>query len=234
MAAMNRACILTSLFASALGWIPQVRLKQQHAPLTQHQSVLPRRMSASQMSIHMSGNIHGENSCFLPLNQLEQDFMAPRIVQIAGSYPGLTREEFMAVTSEPPPEQGQWSYDFTDPEGPQVGNIALPGSEISHGAEDPVVIIAEHFSLGVELPAVIKDPVDLVVLVDRFETGFAERKFVVVDIPGNDGLKIAAYNAKADVPRDAKILGRVVMVVIPWLPSMAPTKTGFLEADNYF
>ena len=160
--------------------------------------------------------------------------MAPRIVQIAGSYPGLTREEFMAVTSEPPPEEGQWSYDFTDPEGPQVGNIALPGSESTHGAQDPVVIIAEHFSLGVELPAVIKDPVDLVVLVDRFETGFAERKFVVVDIPGNEGVKIAAYGAKADIPQGAQILGRVVMVVIPWLPSMAPTKTGFLEADNYF
>ena len=30
-----------------------------------------------------AGNKHGENSCFLPLEQLDQDYYAPRIVQVS-------------------------------------------------------------------------------------------------------------------------------------------------------
>lgn len=29
-----------------------------------------------------AGNKHGENACFLPLEQLDQDYYAPRIVQV--------------------------------------------------------------------------------------------------------------------------------------------------------
>ena len=28
------------------------------------------------------GNVHGQGACFLPLEQLNQDFIAPRIVQV--------------------------------------------------------------------------------------------------------------------------------------------------------
>lgn len=30
------------------------------------------------------GSLHGQNSCFLPLKQLDQDYYAPRIVQVRG------------------------------------------------------------------------------------------------------------------------------------------------------
>lgn len=185
------------------------------------------------MSMAVKGSLHGQNSCFLPLKQLDQDFYAPRIVQIAGAYPGLTREEFFAVTSEPSPAQGQWTYDFSDPDGPQLGTVALEGSNVVAACEDPIVIIAEHFSLGVELPKTITDPVDLVVLVDRAKPRFGERKFLVLDTPG-EGLTIEAFNTKSDLPKGSEILGQVELVQIPWLPSMSPTKTGFLEADEYF
>jgi hypothetical protein len=99
--------------------------------------------------------------------------------------------------------------------------------------EDPVVIIAEHFSIGVDLPKVITDPVDLVVLVDRADKSFSDRKFLVVEVPGT-GLVIGAYPTKRDMPADAEILGRVGLVQVPWLPSMTPTKTGFMESDEYF
>ena len=153
--------------------------------------------------------------------------------QIAGAYPGITAEEFFAVTSEPPAPQGQWTYDFSDPEGPQVGTVAVEGSNRVASTEDPVVIIAEHLSLGVSLPEVIKDPVDLLVLVDRSKTTFAERRFLVVDVPGSD-LEIKAYDTKAALPAGSSIVGHVVLVKIPWLPAMQPTRTGFSEADEYF
>lgn len=186
------------------------------------------------MALSASGSLHGENSCFLPLEQLDQDYYAPRIVQIAGSYPGITAEEFFAVTSEPPAPKGQWTYDFSDPDGPQVGTVAVPGSNTVSSCEDPLVIIAEHPSMGVDLPPAIKDPVDLIVLVDRARPSFAERKFLVMQNPGEEELSIAAFPTKEDLPVGVKILGQVELVQIPWLPSMKPTKSGFLEVDEYF
>lgn len=153
--------------------------------------------------------------------------------QIAGAYPGVTLEEFFAVTSEPCAPEGQWTYDFSDPDGPQLGTVAVEGSATVAMTDDPVAIIAEHTSLGVSLPAIIKEPVDLLVLVDRSKKSFAERKFLVVDIPGS-ALEIKAYGSKSELPAGSSIVGQVVLVKIPWLPAMQPTRTGFSEADEYF
>lgn len=185
-------------------------------------------------AVQKAGYLHGQNACFLPLKQLDQDSYSPRIVQIAGAYPGLTREEFYAVTSESSPPPGQWSYDFSDPDGPQLGTVALEGSNLVASCEDPVAIIAEHVALGVELPEAIQEPVDLIVLVDRAKNRFGERRFLVLEIPGETCLTIAAFNDKSDLPAGCQVVGQVDQVQIPWLPSMAPTKTGFLEADEYY
>ncbi len=160
--------------------------------------------------------------------------VATKRTKIAGPYPGLTREDFFAVQSEPPPEPGQWTYDFSDPDGPQLGTVAIEGSNVVASCVDPVVIVAEHTSLAVPLPDVIKDPVDLVVLVDRAADRYAERKFLVLAVAGQRELVIGAYPTRQDLPPGAEILGQVVLCQIPWLPSMKPTKTGFLEADEYF
>mmetsp|Transcript_4998 Transcript_4998/g.7326 ORF Transcript_4998/g.7326 Transcript_4998/m.7326 type:complete len:181 (-) Transcript_4998:35-577(-) len=178
-----------------------------------------------------AGNLHGQGSCFLPLRQLDQEYHAPRIVQIAGAYPGITVDEFNSVTSEPPAEMGQWSYDFSDPDGPQMGTVAIEGSEIVSKCEDPVVIIAEHNTIGVELPPGLEGAVDLVVLVDRAKNRFKERKFLVVD-DGSGNLAIGAYHAKSEVP--GEILGQIEYVQIPWLPCMKSTKSGFMEEDELF
>jgi Rubisco Assembly chaperone C-terminal domain len=156
-----------------------------------------------------------------------------RPCQIAGAYPGLTREEFFAVQSEPAAIVGQWTYDFSDPDGPQLGTVAIDGSDIVTRCEDPVVIIAEHTSLAVPLPESIKEPVDLILLVDRAQNRFAERRFLVMDVAGS-GVMIGAFASKQEMPSNAEILGHVVLCQIPWLPSMKPTKSGFLEADEYF
>lgn len=130
---------------------------------------------------------------------------------------------------------GQWSYDFSDPEGPHLGTVALPGMASVYETEDAVAIVAENTSLGVQLPN-INDVVDLIVLCDRSRTHWQERKFLVLDMDGSGQgeLKIAAYGTKAEVPVGAKILGHVTFVQIPWLPGMAKKKSGFAEEDELF
>lgn len=128
---------------------------------------------------------------------------------------------------------GQWSYDFSDPDGPQLGTVALPGNHITFMCEDPAVIIAEHFSLGVPLPDTLTDPVDLLVLVDRAKNRFSERKFLVIEVPG-EGVLIKAFNTKAEIPQGSEILGRVDFVQVPWLPAMQKKKSGFQEDDQLY
>jgi len=137
------------------------------------------------------------------------------------------------VSSEPSPDMGQWNYDFSDPDGPQLGTIAIEGSDKVHNVDDPVVIIAEHQALGVTLPPELEDPVDLIVLVDRARQTFAERKFLVLELPG-ENVSIGAYTSKSELPTNCNILGQVALVQIPWLPCMKKTKTGFMEEDEYF
>mmetsp|Transcript_25645 Transcript_25645/g.36171 ORF Transcript_25645/g.36171 Transcript_25645/m.36171 type:complete len:230 (-) Transcript_25645:171-860(-) len=208
-------------------------------PVTKQQGIMTRNAEStihgiSQRSTILSGTKHGEDSCFMPLAQMDQDYYAPRIIQIAGAYPGITAEEFNAVTSEPAAEQGQWSYDFSDPDGPQVGTVAIEGNAVVHACQDPVVIIAEHFAIGVPLPEVLVDAVDIICLVDRANTEFGERKFLVLQLPGETQLTIGAYASRSELPAGATILGRVEIVQIPWLPCMKPTKTGIMECDEYF
>mmetsp|Transcript_5515 Transcript_5515/g.7998 ORF Transcript_5515/g.7998 Transcript_5515/m.7998 type:complete len:214 (+) Transcript_5515:136-777(+) len=212
---MSRFIILLSLLNTSRAWVASISRSQ-------HQS----------SALQMAGSLHGENSCFLPLDQMDQDYYAPRIIQIAGAYPGIKKEEILAVSSEPSPDPGQWIYDFSDPDGPQLGTVAIPGSQTVHYTEDPIVIIAEHPSLGIELPPALKDAVDLIVMVDRAK-GFGERKFLVIDDPVN-GVTIGAYATQQDLPEGSEILGQVVLTMIPWLPAMKKTKSGFMEEDEYF
>mmetsp|Transcript_14391 Transcript_14391/g.21679 ORF Transcript_14391/g.21679 Transcript_14391/m.21679 type:complete len:232 (+) Transcript_14391:108-803(+) len=181
------------------------------------------------------GNSHGQGSCFLPLLQNDDEYIAPRIVQIAGAYPGVTTETYLSITSEPAAEFGQWAYDFSDPDGPQLGTVAVPGMSSVYETDDPVVLIGEHTHLGVQLPDEIKDPVDLIVLVDRARKYFAERKFLVMELEENPGMiSIGAFSSFEEFPSTAKIMGHVTLVQIPWLPSMQKKKSGFMEEDQLF
>jgi len=157
---MNLIICVLGLFApAALAWIPATPVVKNNK-----NNIFQLQSSADGT---FEGCFHGDNSCFMPLKQLEQDYYAPRIVQIAGAYPGLTREEFFAVTSEDVAVQGQWTYDFSDPDGPQLGTVAIESSNVVACCVDPVAMIAEHTSLGIPLPDAIKDPVDIIVLADR-------------------------------------------------------------------
>ena len=155
--------------------------------------------------------------------------------QIAGAYPGVDVETYLALSSEPSAILGQWNYDFSDPNGPQMGTVALPGMTSVYETEDPVVIIADHISLGVLLPPALTEPVDLVVLCDRSRTHFAERRFLVLELEDSPGIvTIAAFGSKGEMPSNSKIHGHVTLVQIPWLPNMQKKKSGFMEEDELF
>jgi hypothetical protein len=145
----------------------------------------------------------------------------------------------MAVSSDPSAILGQWNYDFSDPDGPQMGTVALPGMTSVYETEDPVVIIADHISLGVTLPPAITEPVDLIVLCDRARTYFAERRFLVLELQQDTAttsgmITIAAFGSKEEMPMNANIVGHVTLVQIPWLPNMQKKKSGFMEEDELF
>ena len=114
-----------------------------------------------------------------------------------------------------------------------MGTVAVRGCEIISTCVDPVAIICEHFALGVPLPEVLKDPVDILAIVDRAKNTFLERKFFVVDVPG-EGVVIGAYPTKADMPEAATIIGQVVFVQLPWLPCMKKQKSGWGEEDELY
>lgn len=235
--------VIFSTMSAVAAWVVSPPLSSSSTTRVGHTTPSRRTISTSSSSTtslsstaesKTSGSLHGQNSCFLPLKQLDQDYYAPRIVQIAGAYPGLSKKEYFQVQSERAPEPGQWSYDFSDPDGPQLGTVAIEGSNVVTMCEDPVVIIAEHTSLNVPLPKVIKEPVDLIALVDRAANTFAERKFLVLAMPDSDEVTIGAYVSKTDLPPGSEIIGQIVLCQIPWLPSMKPTKSGFMEIDEYF
>lgn len=191
--------------------------------------------STSKLLLHMIAKTHGLESCFMPIQQFETDYKSPRIVKIAGSYPGITRSEILAVSSNPSPPQGQSTFDFSQPGDPNVGTVAIEGSSTVYGCVDPVVIISDHLTLGIPLPEVEKLPIDIVCLVDRGQQFFAERKFLIyTDGDGDGQVQLAAFPSVDEFPQTATILGHVVLMNVPWLPSMKSTKTGFAEADEYF
>ena len=71
--------------------------------------------SSPQAEVQSVGEgLHGEASCFLPLDQLDNGVLWPRIVRVAGIYPGLTQAEVQCVpmAPEPPEQDGLWLFDF--------------------------------------------------------------------------------------------------------------------------
>ena len=201
------------------------------------------------------GNGHGTNACFLPLQQLEQDTYMPRIIYIVnGIYPSneMSMESIQQTPqSEYAPALGQWTYTFQTSTNDNnnsrdvvQASIALAGSNIVASCEDPIIVIAEHTALNLLLPTEITEPVDVLVLIDRSKTYFSERTFLLFAVVHTDDppqqeqpqpqVRIAAFHTRDEIPSHAIVLGHVKQVTIPWLPSMAPTKTGFLEADEYY
>eukprot|EP00640_Fibrocapsa_japonica_P006508 CAMPEP_0113943122 /NCGR_PEP_ID=MMETSP1339-20121228/19190_1 /TAXON_ID=94617 /ORGANISM="Fibrocapsa japonica" /LENGTH=183 /DNA_ID=CAMNT_0000947899 /DNA_START=201 /DNA_END=752 /DNA_ORIENTATION=- /assembly_acc=CAM_ASM_000762 len=169
---------------------------------------------------------HGVGNRYMPCTQLRNIDIQPRIIQVAGVWPDLSPEDVMAPQSSPAPPSGTWQYDFSDPDGPQMGTVAIEGSDLVESLEDPVAIVCPNTHLGVPLPQ--DETAELLVIVDRAETEFSQYKFFCFAKP--DGT--IEFRWHEALPEGYSILGKVMLVQSPFLPSMASAKTGYLEADD--
>ena len=175
-------------------------------------------------SLSMKSGQHGQGFKFLPLERGGKKYHFPRIVQIAGVYPDLSPEDLMAPSSTPAPPMGQWVYDFSDPSGPQMGTVALPGSILLTNCADPVIVITTNLHLGVSFP----EEVEMLVCIDRGDRDHVSDNFFAFRTPENRVL--IQWSDKIEPGYD--ILGKVAVCVAPFLPSMEKPKTGFEEEDG--
>lgn len=186
-------------------------------------------LSSPQQTVTSTGDgLHGEKSCFLPLDQLDNGEPWPRIIRVAGVYPGLTQAEVAACTSAPaPPEQdGMWLFDFPDVHGAEFGVVAMPGSDIISGAIDPVAIVASSASLGLLI-----DDKECLCLIDRGEVDFSDRHFFCfAEMNGNTAIR-RMDGLDGETPAGWSVLGRVVVVTLPWDMDTMAKKGTWMEED---
>lgn len=141
----------------------------------------------------------------------------------AGVFPELSVADLLAPSSSPAAPAGMWTYDFSDPEGPQLGTVALPGSDVITDCVDPVALITKNTVLGV--PAV--EEVEMLVVIDRADTSFNSEDFFIFRTP-DDRLVIQWSD---EMPEGHVVMGRVAICAYPWTPAMQKKSTGFLEDE---
>ena len=94
--------------------------------------------------------------------------------------PGVSAADVRAPVASPPPEIGNWQYEFADPDGPQMGTVALPPSDLVNLCESPVVLITTHQNIGCEAPGGDNE-LEVLLLVDRADVEHDLDKFYVFE-----------------------------------------------------
>ncbi|CBJ33396.1 conserved unknown protein [Ectocarpus siliculosus] len=148
--AKSRTCVVACalLLAGARAFVVNPTLLPSRAPGGVGASG---RTGSLSMAAPLEGS-HGMRSRFLPVDQMDDEVFAPRIVQVAGALPEITVADIMAVGFTPAPEMGMWQYDFSDPEGPQLGTVAVPGGEQVFNMKEPVAIVCPNDDLNIQMP----------------------------------------------------------------------------------
>ena len=172
--------------------------------------------------------MHGSGSRFIPLSQNKPEDISPRMVPVAGMSPSITAEELLAPPSSAAPPLGMWQFDFSDPDGPQLGTVVLPPSNAIQTAEDPVVMVAESTELGLSLRNDVE--CEVLIVIDRGDKTFEDDKFFAFSAP--DGSVIVRWFQ--ELPAGYSVLGRVVIVIVPYLESMMVKSSGFMEDQDDF
>mmetsp|Transcript_27069 Transcript_27069/g.81168 ORF Transcript_27069/g.81168 Transcript_27069/m.81168 type:complete len:216 (+) Transcript_27069:223-870(+) len=177
----------------------------------------------------VDAGLHGSQSCFLPLDQMDANVMWPRILRVAGAYPGIKAAEIAATPAAPPaPENGFWTYDFPDAHGAEFGVVAMPGNDLVNYAADPIALVASSTSLGLLIPET-----EVLVVIDRGETYYDARKFFAYAYGEDVYLRRMDGGYGDDAPEGWRVLGRVVLVKLPYDPAtMHKTGTWMEEDEN--
>jgi len=109
-----------------------------------------------------------------------------------------------------------------------MGTIAFPGSANVQACEDPVAIVTNSAHLHISLANNVE--AEVVVLIDRANTEFYNNKFFLfADAAGTTYLKW-----QSELPEGHEVLGRIMLVQIPFLSTMGKKTSGWMEeADDY-
>ncbi|CAM9513941.1 unnamed protein product [Discosporangium mesarthrocarpum] len=111
-----------------------------------------------------------------------------------------------------------------------MGTVAIPGSALMESMTDPVAVVVPNDIVGVTLPQ--DDNVELLAVVDRADLEFQIGKFFLWGSPGGP-VVLRSFETKED-GEGFLCLGRVHLVFVPFLPTMAKKSTGFEEEDMDF
>jgi hypothetical protein len=185
--------------------------------------------SSATLSMSQKRGKHGEDFKFLPAIKLDKDEYWPQILQIAGIYPQCSYNELMAIGQQdcPAPPQGYWAYDFSDPSGPQMGLVAIPGSNRLASCVDPVVLITPSSALGYKGD----EDTEMMVVIDRGDiTKLQESEFFVFRNP-DDSLSINWCEGEPNMMGDC--VGKVALCCTPLTAKMREKSgSGFGEVGN--
>lgn len=187
-----------------------------------HMRSLPSRQSKLQMKLGR----HGENFKYLTVFKGKSSEHFPRTVPIAGMYPELTPEDVLAPAQLPLVMPGQFTFDFSDASGPQLGTIAVPGSDVLTFADDPVAIITHNSHLGIK--SVSSEGVEIVAVVDRADLKFNPDLFYIWRSPDN----VVEMGSMDRIEEGYSILGRIILTMVPYVKGDSKPSTGFLEEDG--
>jgi len=173
--------------------------------------------------------LHGSESCFMPLDQMDSSIQWPRILRIAGVYPGIVASDVANPPATPPPAgEGEWTYDFPDAHGSEFGVVAVPGSDLLLGAVDPIAIITSTETLGLLVP-----PQECLVVIDRAEVDYDERQFFAyADANSRVHIRRLSGGSGYAAPDGWTVLGRVIVVKLKYDPSTMAKKGTWMEEDD--
>jgi len=217
------ALCLVQFFQSGQCFIAPTRLLQLQQ---QHQQQQQQLGAARQLATAATSGSHGQGFHFMPMIRTGSKEHFPRILPIAGVFPGITTQELLAPRPNPSAPQGSWSYDFSDIGGVQLGKVAIPGADIITDAVDPVVIITSNTALKIQAVTEI----EMLLVIDRKDPEpFDADNFYLFRRLDTDELEVLWCERP---PADKEILGKVVTAVLPWVPGMKKAASGFAEEDE--
>lgn len=179
----------------------------------------------NEVKLSMRSGGHGDGFKFIPIHQAKQLENFPRIVPIAGVYPDITPQDLLAPSPTLPVRKGSWTYDFSTPDGPQLGTVALPPSDQMTACVDPVAVISTNVALGIKNLAF---DVEVVLVIDRGNTAFKAETFYALKSPTNE----VVIRWSDQMLPGYEIIGKVVMCTVPWVEGMRSKKSGFIEDDE--
>ena len=141
-------------------------------------------------------------------------------------YPDLTPEDVLAPAQCPLIVPGQIAFDFSDPNGPQLGTVAIPGSDPITFADDPVAIVVHNHDLKIQMRT--PEGAECVAVIDRMDLKFNPDFFYCFRTPENR-VELGSMN---QLEAGYEILGRLLLTVVPWVKGEKVAATGFAEEDE--